>query len=234
MYLPGAIALWVAFAALVASTVLYARSLRGHQEARSWARQAYGLATVSILMAAGILVFLILRHDFRLHYVYSYSDLSLSTRYLIATFWAGQEGSFLLWLTWGMIVGLPLIRYARHYEDRTLIVYNIAQISLLLILLRQSPFRFLTGLAPGQVPLDGQGLNPLLQNPWMTIHPPIMFLGYAATAVPFSFAVAALWGRRYDEWTKASMPWALVTVVTLGCAILLGGYWAYVTLGWGG
>jgi cytochrome c-type biogenesis protein CcmF len=82
--------------------------------------------------------------------------------------------------------------------------------------------------------MDGQGLNPLLQNPWMTIHPPIMFLGYAATAVPFSFAVAALWGRRYDEWTKASMPWALVTVVTLGCAILLGGYWAYVTLGWGG
>ena len=84
------------------------------------------------------------------------------------------------------------------------------------------------------MPSDGQGLNPLLQNPWMTIHPPIMFLGYAATAVPFAFAMAALWERRYDEWTKASMPWALVTVVTLGCAILLGGYWAYVTLGWGG
>jgi cytochrome c-type biogenesis protein CcmF len=234
MYLPGAIALWVAFVALLASTFLYVRSLRGHKEARSWARQAYGLATVSVLIAAGILIFLILRHDFRIHYVYSYSDLSLSTRYLIATFWAGQEGSFLLWLTWGMLVGLPLIRYARHYEDRTLIVYNVAQLSLLLILLRQSPFRFLTGLAPGQVPMDGQGLNPLLQNPWMTIHPPIMFLGYAATAVPFAFAVAALWGRRYDEWTKASMPWALLTVVTLGCAILLGGYWAYVTLGWGG
>ncbi len=234
MFLPGAIALWAAFLALVASTFLYVRSLRGHQEARSWARQAYGLATVSILIAAAVLLFLILKHDFRIHYVYSYSDLSLSTRYLIATMWAGQEGSFLLWLMWGMLVGLPLIRYARHYEDRTLIVYNLAQISLLLILLRQSPFRLLTGLEPGQMPMDGQGLNPLLQNPWMTIHPPIMFLGYAATAVPFSFAVAALWGRRYDEWTKASMPWALVTVVTLGCAILLGGYWAYVTLGWGG
>ena len=68
----------------------------------------------------------------------------------------------------------------------------------------------------------------------MTIHPPIMFLGYAATAVPFAFAVAALWGRRYDEWVRPPLPWALVTVVTLGCAILLGGYWAYVTLGWGG
>ncbi len=135
---------------------------------------------------------------------------------------------------WGMVVGLPLIRYARHYEERTMVVYNVAQLSLVLILLKQSPFRFISDLSSGQVPFDGQGLNPLLQNPWMTIHPPIMFLGYAATAVPFAFAVAALWGRRYDEWTKAALPWALVTVVTLGCAILLGGYWAYVTLGWGG
>ncbi|HUK12953.1 MAG TPA: cytochrome c biogenesis protein CcsA, partial [Thermoanaerobaculaceae bacterium] len=234
MFLPGALALWVAFLSLAASTYFYVRSLRGHEAARAWARQAYGLATSGVLIAAGVLLYLIVKHDFRVHYVYSYSDLSLPKPYLIATMWAGQEGSFLLWLMWGMIVGLPLIRYARHYEDRTMIVYNLAQISLLLILLRQSPFRFLTDLPGGQPPFDGQGLNPLLQNPWMTIHPPIMFLGYAATAVPFAFAVAALWGRRYDEWTKASMPWALVTVVTLGCAILLGGYWAYVTLGWGG
>jgi cytochrome c-type biogenesis protein CcmF len=234
MFLPGAIALWVAFFALVASTYLYLRSLRGHTEARAWARQAYGLATTGVLIAAGVLLYLILTHDFRIHYVFSYSDLSLPTRYLISTMWAGQEGSFLLWLMWGMVVGLPLIHYAQHYEDRTLIVYNIAQLSLLIILLRQSPFRLLADLPAGQMPSDGQGLNPLLQNPWMTIHPPIMFLGYAATAVPFAFAVAALWERRYDEWTKASMPWALVTVVTLGCAILLGGYWAYVTLGWGG
>jgi cytochrome c-type biogenesis protein CcmF len=234
MFLPGAIALWVAFFALIASTYFYVRSLRGHAEARTWARQAYGLATTAVLIAGGVLLYLILTHDFRIHYVFSYSDLSLPTSYLISTMWAGQEGSFLLWLMWGMVVGLPLIRYAQHYEDRTLIVYNVAQLSLVLILLRQSPFRFLADLPPGQVPSDGQGLNPLLQNPWMTIHPPIMFLGYAATAVPFAFAVAALWGRRYDEWTKASMPWALLTVVTLGCAILLGGYWAYVTLGWGG
>ena len=234
MFLPGALALWVAFLSLVASTVFYVRSLRGHTASRAWARQAYGLATVGVVIAAGVLLYLIFTHDFRIHYVYSYSDLSLPRHYLFATMWAGQEGSFLLWLMWGMLVGLPLIRYARHYEDRTLIVYNLAQISILLILLRQSPFRFLSDLPAGQVPFDGQGLNPLLQNPWMTIHPPIMFLGYAATAVPFSFAIAALWGRRYDEWTKASMPWALVTVVTLGCAILLGGYWAYVTLGWGG
>ena len=234
MFLPGAIAMWVAFAALVASTIFYVRSVQGHEGARAWARQLYGLATIAVLMAGGVLVYLILTHDFRVHYVFSYSDLSLSKAYLISSLWAGQEGSFLLWLMWGMVVGLPLIRYARHYEERTMVVYNVAQLSLVLILLKQSPFRFISDLPPGQAPFDGQGLNPLLQNPWMTIHPPIMFLGYAATAVPFALAVAALWGRRYDEWVKAALPWALVTVVTLGCAILLGGYWAYVTLGWGG
>lgn len=234
MYWPGVVALWGAFVALLASTVFYARVIRGREEARAWARQTYALATFAVLLACGILLFLILRHDFRIQYVFSYSDRSLSIPYLISTMWAGQEGSFLLWLMWGMLVGLPLIRYARHYEERTLLIYNIAQLSILVLLLRQSPFRFLSDLPPGQMPFDGQGLNPLLQNPWMTIHPPIMFLGYAATAVPFAFAVAALWGRRYDEWVRASMPWALLTVVTLGCAILLGGYWAYVTLGWGG
>ena len=192
MFLPGAIALWAAFLSLVASTFFYFRSVRGHQEARAWARQAYGLATTAILIAAGVLVYLIVTHDFRIHYVFSYSDLSLPTRYLVATLWAGQEGSFLLWLVWGMLVGLPLIRYAQHYEDRTMVVYNLAQISLLLILLRQSPFRFISDLTAGQVPFDGQGLNPLLQNPWMTIHPPIMFLGYAATAVPFASVQARI------------------------------------------
>ena len=234
MFIPGVIALWVAFAALCASTVYYVLSLRGREAARTQARQFYALAAFAIVAASAILLYLILIHDFRLHYVFSYSDRSLHLGYLVSTFWAGQEGSFLLWLLAGVIIGLPLIRYARHYEDRTLLVYNLTLASLLLILLKQSPFRFLEGVTTGQVPFDGQGLNPLLQNPWMTIHPPIMFFGYAATAVPFAFAVAALWGRRYDEWVKASLPWALFTVVTLGCAILLGGYWAYVTLGWGG
>lgn len=234
MYWPGVVALWGACAALIGSTYFYVRSLRGDENSRTWARQLYALSTFAVVLASGVLLFLILTHDFRLHYVFSYSDKSLPLHFLASTFWAGQEGSFLLWLLWGMLVGLPLIKYARHYEDRTLIVYNLTQLSLLFILLRQSPFRFLADLPPGQVPFDGQGLNPLLQNFWMTIHPPIMFLGYAATAVPFAFAIAALWERRYDEWVKASLPWALLTVVTLGCAILLGGYWAYITLGWGG
>jgi cytochrome c-type biogenesis protein CcmF len=234
MYWPGVITLWAAFFAFAASTFFYWRALRGHEGSQALARQAYYYGTFAIFLASGILLYLIVTHDFRLHYVFSYSDLSLPLSYLISTFWAGQEGSFLLWLLWAAFLGIFFIRFARHYENRGLLVYNLTLLSLLAILLRQSPFRFLQGLPPGQVPVDGQGLNPLLQNPWMTIHPPMMFLGYAATAIPFALAIAALWDRRYEEWVKAALPWALVTVVTLGAAILLGGYWAYVTLGWGG
>ena len=234
MFIPGVVALWVAAGALLASSFFYARSIRGDAEARVWARQLYGLMVFAVAVAAAVLMYLILTHDFRLHYVFSYSDRELPLSYLISTFWAGQEGSFLLWLLWGALIGLPLAKFARHYEDRALLIYNLTLFGLLLLLLISSPFRFLEGLPPGQMPFDGQGLNPLLQNPWMTIHPPVMFIGYAATAVPFALAVAALWERRYDEWIRVALPWALVSVVALGAGIFLGGYWAYVTLGWGG
>ncbi|HYH47545.1 MAG TPA: cytochrome c-type biogenesis CcmF C-terminal domain-containing protein, partial [Thermoanaerobaculia bacterium] len=85
-----------------------------------------------------------------------------------------------------------------------------------------------------ETPVDGAGLNPLLQDDWMVIHPPIMFIGFAATAVPFAFAMAALWRRQYDGWAARAFPWALGGFLVLGMAILMGGYWAYKTLGWGG
>jgi len=103
-------------------------------------------------------------HDFRIHYVFSYSDLSLPTRYLVATLWAGQEGSFLLWLVWGMLVGLPLIRYAQHYEDRTMVVYTSRRFSLLLFLLRQSPFRFISDLTAARY-LRRAGAQPTAAEP---------------------------------------------------------------------
>ncbi|HPC84354.1 MAG TPA: cytochrome c biogenesis protein CcsA [Thermoanaerobaculaceae bacterium] len=234
MFVPGVVALWVALVALLASTILYVRALRGAGTAREQARQAYAVATLAVVLATTALAYLIMSHDFRVHYVYSYSDTSLSAPYLFSTLWAGQEGSFLLWLLFGMLIGLPLIRSAGDDEAYILLPYNLAQLSLVAILLRQSPFRFLEGLPAGQMPADGQGLNPLLHNPWMVIHPPIMFVGYAATAVPFALAVAALWRRQYDEWVRRALPWSIVSLVTLGCAIMLGGYWAYITLGWGG
>ncbi len=115
-----------------------------------------------------------------------------------------------------------------------MVVYNLTLLSLILLLVKQDPFRFHEGLTAALIPMDGQGLNPLLQNYWMVIHPPIMFIGYASLGIPFAFAIAALWMKKYDEWTKVSMPWVLLSLASLGTAIMLGGYWAYETLGWGG
>jgi cytochrome c-type biogenesis protein CcmF len=234
MYVPGTTLMWLAFLLGLGSTVAYALSIRDPEKWRKTARQSYGLMTAAIVVASGILMYLLLTHDYRLHYVWAYSDNMLDLKYLIATFWGGQEGSFLLWIFWGVILGLPLMRYARAYESRAMIFYNLTLLSLIALLLKQDPFRFHEGLTAAMLPMDGQGLNPLLQNPWMVIHPPIMFIGYASLAVPFSFGMAALWMKKYDEWTKVSLPWVLLSLVSLGTAIMLGGYWAYETLGWGG
>ncbi len=233
MYTPGAILVWMAFLFGLASTVFYAISLRDATWRRA-ARQAFGLMTVAVVITSALLMYLLLTHDYRIFYVTAYSDNMLPLNYLISTFWAGQEGSFLLWVLCATLLGLPLIRFSRHYETRVMIIYNLTVLSLILLLVKQNPFRFHQGLTAGMIPMDGQGLNPLLQNPWMVIHPPIMFLGYAAAAIPFAFALAALWMRKYDEWTKATLPWALLSLFTLGAAIMLGGYWSYETLGWGG
>jgi cytochrome c-type biogenesis protein CcmF len=234
MYIPGTTLLWLAFLLGVASTAAYWLSIKAPERWRSQARQAYVLMALAVVVASGLLMYLLITHDYRLHYVWAYSDNLLPTYYLISTFWGGQEGSFLLWIFWGVLLGLPLMRYARAYESRVMVVYNLTLLALLTLLLKQDPFRFHEGLTASMIPMDGQGLNPLLQNPWMVIHPPIMFIGYASLAIPFSFAIAALWMKRYDEWTKVSMPWVLLSLATLGTAIMLGGYWAYETLGWGG
>jgi cytochrome c-type biogenesis protein CcmF len=193
------------------------------------ARRLYYAFTFSVVLASVLLMTRLMSHDFRVSYVASYSGRDLPSYYLFSTFWAGQEGSFLLWLFWGSLIGLFVLRSAKEQEPPVMIVYVASFIGIVAILVKQSPFRFLA-----QIPPDGQGLNPLLQDPWMVIHPPVMFSGFASLSVPFAFAIAALWRKRWDGWVVRAMPWALFTFVTLGTAILMGGYWAYKTLGWGG
>jgi cytochrome c-type biogenesis protein CcmF len=234
MYYPGTILLWLAFLLGIASIAAYVMVIRGREEWRSLARQAYVLMTAAVVIVSCLLLYLLITHDYRLAYVWSYSDNLLPLHYLISTFWGGQEGSFLLWIFWGVLLGLPLMKFARSYESRVMVFYNLTLLSLIMLLLKQDPFRFHEGLTAAMIPMDGQGLNPLLQNPWMVVHPPVMFIGYASLAIPFAFALAALWMQRYDEWTKVSLPWVLLSLGTLGLAIMLGGYWAYETLGWGG
>ena len=237
LYLPGALTLWCALFFAVAALWGYAQALvpqpaQTQGGAASWlpfARRAYGFFALSVVLASLLLVMLLALRDFRIEYVFQYSGLDLPIHYQIAALWAGQKGSFLIWLFWGAVIGLAIGRTAGKNEPAVMGIYTLTLLGILFILVRENPFVMLK-----ETPLDGQGLNPLLQDDWMVIHPPIMFIGYAATAIPFAFALAALWRRDYDGWAARAFPWALGGFLVLGSAILLGGYWAYETLGWGG
>ncbi|HAL57086.1 MAG TPA: hypothetical protein DCP63_11590 [Bacteroidetes bacterium] len=159
----------------------------------------------------------------------------------MTTFWAGQEGSFLFWTLCGAIIGMFLLGYTRRHkiEYEVMSVYALVQAFLLVLLISKSPFTYLWDahpdqVAPGAVPADGKGLNPLLQNIWMIAHPRVLFIGFAAMGVPFALAVAALWRKTYIEWIPKALPWVIFGVVWLGAGIMIGGYWAYGVLGWGG
>jgi len=227
---PGVAAIWAALFAGLACAVTYLRVDRGREDLLPLARSLYSFYAVSIVAAAAVLMTLLLQHRFDVSYVNAYSSRELPLHFLISTFWAGQEGSFLLWCFWGAIIGLFVWRSAKEQEAPVMVVYLATFLGIVAILCKQSPFKLL----PPPVPEDGAGLNPLLQDPWMVIHPPVMFTGFASLSVPFAFAIAALWKKRWDGWVVRAIPWALLTFLTLGTAILMGGYWAYKTLGWGG
>ena len=237
-FAPGTAAVWAALLFGLACIAAYVKAYRlqtagapgeDYLAAAGFARRLYAAYAVAILLASGLLLLLLLTHDFRLSYVASYSERNLPFYYLFSTFWAGQEGSFMLWLFFGALIGFFVWRTAKEQEPPVMIVYLASFLGIVAILCKQPPFRFLE-----KVPFDGQGLNPLLQDPWMVIHPPVMFAGFASLSVPFAFAIADLWAKRWDGWVVRAMPWALFTFLTLGTAILMGGYWAYKTLGWGG
>ncbi|HPK66311.1 MAG TPA: cytochrome c biogenesis protein CcsA, partial [Thermoanaerobaculia bacterium] len=184
LYLPGAVALWCALAFAVTAIWGYARALGGDPAALRFGRNAYRFFALAIALVTAILFLCLYLRDYRIEYVYQYSGNDLSTFFQLAAFWAGQKGSFLIWLFFGAMLGLPLVRAAGRDEAPVMTVFLFTQLGLLLILVRENPFIMLP-----QTPLDGAGLNPLLQDYWMTIHPPVMFIGYAATAIPFAFAM---------------------------------------------
>jgi cytochrome c-type biogenesis protein CcmF len=207
--------------------------------------------TTGVIIASGILYYLLVTHQFQYAYVYSNTSLDLPKIFLVSAFWAGQEGSFLLWIGMMAFIGLALIRWANDYESPVMTVVGVSQFFLLsmivgmsvgTITIGSSPFATLAERfpeapmlqVPGFIPADGSGLNDLLQNYWMAIHPPTLFVGFAAMVVPFAFAVSALWKRQYKDWVQAALPWTLFAVLSLGVGIALGGYWAYVTLSFGG
>ncbi len=217
-------------------------------------RISFYIHSTAVLGICVTLFTIIANHYFEYHYAYSYSDTKLPDYYLISTFWNGQEGSFLLWMFWHAVLGIVVIHTNRFWEGPVMTIFALVQAFLASMILGvvipgidfrigSSPFLLLRDVMrdapifkaqPDFVPNEGNGLNPLLQNYWMVIHPPTLFLGFAATLVPFSFCIAGLWLRRFSEWVRPALPWAIFAAAILGLGILMGGYWAYETLNFGG
>ncbi len=282
----GNILVTLALVLSVYSMVMYFFAYRGAKNTLNYARVAYHGMAMTVLVTATFFLYLILTHQYQYKYVYEYSSNELPVGFLISTFWAGQEGSFLLWLLLASILGILLQSYTAKRGDleyRVMTVYTLSTTFLLILIcpLLKSPFAMIwseqvpiiantinpemmqvsyiraffdqvtsAGAQPSfadiypllqanNIPINeflitGKGLNPLLQNFWMQIHPPILFTGFALTSIPFSFAIAALMKNEYKDWVKQSFPWMLTAAGVLGLGIMMGGYWAYGVLGWGG
>jgi cytochrome c-type biogenesis protein CcmF len=209
---------------------------------------AHGLAVFGIVIT---LFSIIYNHYFEYFYAWSHSSTTLPVEYIISSFWEGQEGSFLLWLFWNVILGSILLFTNKKWTPSVMFVFSLIQVflsSMILgvvigdfkigsspfILLREAMDAPIFNINPNYVPEEGTGLNPLLQNYWMVIHPPVLFLGYATTAIPFAYVIAGLWRKEVKSWIRPALPWALFSAAILGLGILMGGYWAYETLNFGG
>ncbi len=214
----------------LASVVCYFLAWRGKNSLIKPGRILFSGGALFLFGACVVLLTLILQHDYSVEYVASYSSNDLPLYFLISTFWGGQEGTFLMWLFFMGAMGVVLMRTVdKKYERGVMFYLGLIILSVLIIIIKKSPFTVLPFTPP-----DGNGLNPLLQNYWMTIHPPTMFVGFAATAIPCVFALTALTQRSYDDWAEKSRRWTLFAWLLLGVALIEGGYWAYETLGWGG
>jgi len=253
----GELLLLIALVAGGVSGAAFFQSARSGRGAPRWmpiARGGWYVMGAAVLAASGLLMWMLLTHQYEYAYVYKNTSNAQPLKYLISAFWGGQEGSLLLWGLAATGMGSAVLWLApKRWRPSVMTVVAVHQTVLLTMVvgvqlgggfeLGASPFDTLAEAMPeapivqqnpGFVPADGTGLNDLLQNPWMAIHPPIMFTGFAAMLVPFAFALAALWKRRYTEWVKPALPWTLFAAMMLGTGIAMGGYWAYVTLNFGG
>jgi cytochrome c-type biogenesis protein CcmF len=251
------------------STLSYFFASREQESATSidWrklGRISFFIQAVSIVAIFSLLFFIIQNHLFEYHYAWKHSSRSLEFKYLLACFWEGQEGSFLLWSLCQSTLGLLLIRKAGKWESPVMTTVSFAQFALStmvmglyiagwkmgsnpFILLRDSGvldnapalhlnFDITQPIRPDYLSSikDGNDLNPLLQNYWMVIHPPVLFMGFASTLIPFAYAIAGLWTKQYGDWTKPALPWSLFSTAVLGVGIMMGGMWAYESLSFGG
>ncbi len=258
--LPGQIGHFFIILAFVASLIAtYSFFASGRStdilQKKNWlrfARIAFITQVFSVLLVFATIYFICANHYYEYFYVYKHASTELEPKYLLACIWEGQEGSFLLWTIWHSILGIFLIFKAKDWEAPVMTVISFAQAFLLVMILGiyffdvrigNSPFTLTRNEISGPIfsqpnylsfIKDGVGLNVLLRNYWMVIHPPVLFLGFASTIIPFAYAYAGLQTKRFGDWVKPAIPYALFCACVLGVGIMMGGKWAYESLSFGG
>ncbi len=260
--LPGQIGHLLAILSLVSSLIatyayFKANRITNLTERQTWirfARAVFAIETISVFTIFGLIVYIVSNHYHEYFFAWNHSSRSLAPKYLLSCIWEDQSGSFLLWSIWHCVLGWVLIWKNKEWEAGTLFVINVGQVCISSMLLGiyffgskigNNPFILWREHMP-DIPIfsnpdylklprvyEGNDLNTLLQNYWMVIHPPILFLGFASTIVPFAFAFAGLMNKRHD-WVKPVIPWASFSAAILGLGIMMGAAWAYESLSFGG
>ncbi len=252
----------LSFIASLLATVSYfiASGKKDAVEAQMWHRYARGFfftQVAGIVTVFAIVFYICSNHLYEYMYAYKHASMELESKYLLACIWEGQEGSFLLWAISHSILGTLIVvkrktAMVNGWEAPVMTVISLAQFFLLLMILGIYVFDVRIGnslftLTRNEInaPIfnqpnylsfvkDGMGLNILLRNYWMVIHPPVLFLGFASTIIPFAFAYAGLKTKRFGDWVKPALPWMLMSACILGVGIMMGAKWAYESLSFGG
>lgn len=253
----GRLAIILGFVSALFSAISYFSSTSAPSDLK-WVKMGkvgFGIHSLSILSVIGVMFFIMINRYYEYQYVWSHVSDELPLKYIASAFWEGQEGSFLLWMFWNIVLGIILMFKSGKWEGPVLGTIATVQVLLNsmilgvyigfgdepyklgsnpLLLLRDTMDAPIFSNADYLALIKGNGLNPLLQNYWMTIHPPTLFLGFSSTVVPFAFAVGALIKKDYQGWLSPVLPWALFSGGILGIGILMGGAWAYEALTFGG
>ena len=253
----GHIFILIAFTASLLASIAYFIASRKNDAAEkySWIRYArisFFIQCAAVITVFGCIFYICANHYLEYLYAYKHTAKELEFKYLLACIWEDQSGSFLLWTIWHCVLGIILIKKIKEWEAPVMTVVSFAQIFLSMMIMGvyifgtkigNSPFVLTRNEINGPIfgrtdylslIKDGVGLNVLLRNYWMVIHPPVLFLGFASTIVPFAFAYAGMQTKRFGDWVKPALPYALFSAAVLGVGIMMGGKWAYESLSFGG
>jgi len=254
----GNLLIALAFSGALLAAISYYFGYKNLLEESAWkkvARSAFAVHAIAVVSIFIVLYYIIFNHHFEYYYVWQHSSKALPWQYIFASFWEGQEGSFLLWTFWHVVLSIFIIKKGGEWEAPVMVTVCLVQAFLISMVLGVTILDYKIGTNPfvllrehpdmANLPFikmpdylqqisDGRGLNPLLQNYWMVIHPPVLFLGFASTLIPFAFAMAGLMTGKIKEWTSVATPWSFFGIMILGTGILMGAAWAYEALSFGG